>query len=69
MPVIVDPADYETWLNPEVTDIGRISDIVHATKICNDLTLHPVSDPANFDRDLRAAAAQSQTPLFDSLAD
>jgi len=69
MPVIVDPAHYETWLNPEVTDIGRISDIVHATKICDDLTLHPVSDPAKFDRDLRAAAAQSETPLFDSLAD
>ena len=69
MPVLVDPADYETWLNPEITDSSRISQIIRATKVCDELTLHPVDDPSKLDRERNAAAATpSDTPLLDSLA-
>jgi putative SOS response-associated peptidase YedK len=70
MPVIIEPADYETWLNPEITDAGPISRIIHSTDVCQELTLRPVGDPAKLDRELKEAAAStaSETPLFDSLA-
>jgi putative SOS response-associated peptidase YedK len=69
MPVIVEPADYETWLNPDVTDTSRISEIIHSAQTCQELTLHPVGDPAKLNRELKEpAAAKSDTPLFDSLA-
>jgi len=67
MPVIVDPTDYEAWLDPEVTDSNRICEIIHSAQTCEELTLHPVGDPAKLDRELKAATAKSNTPLFDSL--
>jgi putative SOS response-associated peptidase YedK len=69
MPVIVEPSDYAPWLDPSLTDSSRIAEIIHSTDACQELTLHPVGDPAKLDRELKeAAAAKSDTPLFDSLA-
>jgi putative SOS response-associated peptidase YedK len=68
MPVIVDPADYEAWLNPELSDSSRIFEIIHSAQACQELTFHPVGDPAKLDREPKeAATVKSNTPLFDSL--
>ncbi len=69
MPVIVEPADYPAWLSPEVTDSGRIAEIIRSTQVCENLTLRSVDDPAKLDRGGKATLpVPSETPLFDSLA-
>jgi len=69
MPVIIEPADYAAWLDPELTDSSRIAEIIHSSHACQELTLHPVGDPAKLDREFKeAAGVKRYTPLFDSLA-
>lgn len=68
MPVIVDPADYEIWLDPKVTDANRISEIIQSSQVCQELKPHPVGDPSKLGREQEVRKfAPSETPLFDSL--
>ena len=68
MPVIVDPADYKTWLDEEMTDCNRVSEIIRRGRLSDELTVQPVDDPAKRDRPLsESRPARSDTPLFDAL--
>jgi putative SOS response-associated peptidase YedK len=69
MPVIVDPADYEAWLSPTMTDPMRIAEIIESPQICSELTVRPVGDPSRLDREpVGSSPSKSETPLFDSPA-
>jgi putative SOS response-associated peptidase YedK len=46
MPVILDPADYETWLNPEPKDLEKIKAMLHAPPAEN-MVAYPVSPRMN----------------------
>jgi len=68
MPVIVDPTDYDDWLNAHQADADRVTDVIQSAKTCAQLTVRPVADPSKLDCGDRDTWAGSDTPLFDSLA-
>ena len=47
MPVIIDPADYDTWLDPAVTDPDAIAPCLGTTTPIGHLTAWPVSTRVN----------------------
>jgi putative SOS response-associated peptidase YedK len=67
MPVIVEPADYSTWLDPAQTDSDRFRPLF-ASLTSEQLISSPVSthvnSPAN-DDEACLAAAEGDKPLFD----
>lgn len=49
MPVIVKPSDYERWLDPQITDIAALADIL-APYPAEEMTAYPVSKRVNSPR-------------------
>lgn len=47
MPVILDPADYAAWLDPDITDPGAIAPCLDTTAPTSQLTAWPVSTRVN----------------------
>ncbi len=68
MPVILAPADYALWLDPEVRDAERLLPLLRPCP-AEWITLHPVDRRVNDVRCDDPELAEPERDLFSSLAD